>query len=1090
MPEPSPILNNPYEEPKLHYWTSPKGELDYDRVLKERRPFVPDVLSIPLELGDQGEMLSVQEMGDEWKTHLINLTRREVQQWREAGYPQTTRITRELLHFWFLNDDRDPTQSLFFAQREAIETAIWINEVAEKSNPGTHILRLLEAARKTISENPADQLPRICFKMATGSGKTVVMAALIVYHFFNRQEYGNDPRFADNFLIVAPGVTIRERLGVLRVDARASHESADYYTARHLVPRTPANWRRLLGQLNHHLVITNFHAFEPKTIKGNKRSPFDGKIGPDGRKQVAQEDPGAVVARLLRGFRAGSRLLILNDEAHHCYLPKPDTRKAEGENTKDENERAAVWFSGIRAVAQRFKVRAVYDLSATPYYLTGSGHPQYSLFPWIVSDFGLIEAIESGLVKIPFLPTWDDTQEIDAPVLRELYRHLPTSELPKAGQKTARSRAKEKGETLKEAPPKLPHLLSLSLEKFYEHYVEEFRGRLHSLGRSGEVQMELTDTPPVFIVVCNNTSVSKEVYKHIAGYAAESDDDGRVVRRVGGRLDLFSNFDHDGRPYERPRTVLIDSDALEHGDVVDAEFRRVFAPEIEQFKRDYARIHGQGAAETLTDAQLLREVVNTVGQRGKLGSGVRCIVSVSMLTEGWDANTVTHIVGVRAFGSQLLCEQVAGRALRRRSYYLAPYDALTGEALPQDTRRTKDVIWKFPPEYAHIIGVPFKLFKSGKTSTLPPVDPVRVYPLPERAERCEITFPNIDGYRVEYPEGPLTWDFAALPDYTIDGSVLPTKTILSSVGGVEEEINIDSILACRDQEIVYRIAKDLLRDHFPGLTETEGIQLDRFHEVRGIVAAWYGSKVKVLGKDAKWKKLLYFRDPKEMVAHVARGIGAGKKDETRIRPILNHYNPTSCTCFVRGQTTKEVYETRFSHVNVVVIDSGWEGKLAKTLDDLAAEDLIESWVKNAFLNFRIPYTDSDGRERHYFPDFIVRARLAGGSQVNLVIEVSGFRSDKEAKRWTVLHRWLPAANAVRKKLKLLPWDFMELASEEAVADARNLILARLREIALALPLKGVWADRRDYELEHGLIQEDFELPERRIDMRPFPNLFD
>lgn len=1090
MPEATPILNNPYDEPRQHYWTSPSGELDYGRILNGRRPFVPDLRAIPLELGNQGEMISVQEMNDEWKSHLINLTRTEVMRWRESGYTQTTRITRDLLQFWFLNPDRDPTQSLFFAQREAIETAIWLNEVAEKSNPGTRILSLLESARKTISDNAADQLPRICFKMATGSGKTVVMAALIVYHFFNRREYGNDPRFADHFLVVAPGVTIRDRLGVLRVDARAAHDSTDYYTARHLVPRTPANWRRLLGQLNSHLVITNFHAFEPKTIKGNKRSPFDGKIGADGRKQVAQEDPGAVVARLLKGFRAGSRLLVINDEAHHCYLPKPDTRTAEGENAKEENERAAVWFSGIRAVAQRFKVRAVYDLSATPYYLTGSGHPQYSLFPWIVSDFGLIEAIESGLVKIPFLPTWDDTQEIEAPVLRELYKHLKSEELPKAGRKTARSRAKEKGEAFQEAPPKLPDLLTLSLKKFYQHYEEENKNRLHSLGRSGDVQLELTDTPPVFIVVCNNTSVSKEVFKHIAGYAAESDDDGRVLRGVGGHLELFSNFDHDGRPYERPRTVLIDSDALEHGDVVDEDFRRVFAPEIEQFKRDFARIHGQGAAETLTDAQLLREVVNTVGQRGKLGAGVRCIVSVSMLTEGWDANTVTHIVGVRAFGSQLLCEQVAGRALRRRSYYLAPYDAKTGEALPQDTRRTKDVVWKFPPEYAHIIGVPFKLFKSGQTSTLPPVDPVRVFALPDRAERCEIRFPNIEGYRVEYPEGPLQWDLASLPDYTIDGAVLPTETELSSVGGGKETLSIESILARRDQEIVYRIAKDLLRDHFPALSGTEGLQLDRFHEVRRLVAEWYEAKVKVLGREPKWKKLLYFRDPREMVAHVARGIGIGEKDETRIRAILNHYNPTGSTVFARGQTTKEIYETRHSHVNLVVVDSGWEGKLAKTLDDLAGEGLVESWVKNAFLNFRIPYTDSDGRERHYFPDFIVHARLAGGSVVNLVIEVSGFRSDKEAKRWTVLHRWLPAANAVSRRFGLPRWDFMELASEEAVADARNLVLARLREIAIALPLKGVWAARRDDELEHGLIQEDFELPERRVDLRPFPNLFD
>jgi type III restriction enzyme len=1083
MPGETPILNNPYAEPRLHYWTSPAGELDYGRILKNRRPFVPDVRSIPIELGNQGEMLSMQETHDEWKTHLINLTRTEVSHWREARYPQTTRITRELLAFWFLNDDRDPTQSLFFAQREAIETAVWLNEVAEKSNAGSHILRLIEVAQKTVSTNPSDHLPRVCFKMATGSGKTVVMAALILYHFFNRQEYGNDTRFADNFLIVAPGITIRDRLGVLRVDAGTGHEALDYYTARHLVPKTPEGWRRLLGQLNHHIVITNFHTFEPKTIKGNKRSPFDGKIGPDGRKQNALEDTGAVVSRLLGQFRPGSRVLILNDEAHHCYLPKSDTRKAEGEDAKEENARAAVWYSGIRAVAQRFKVRAVYDLSATPYYLTGSGHPPYSLFPWIVTDFGLTDAIESGLVKIPFLPTWDDTQELEMPVLRDLYNHIPSEELPKAGQKTARSRAKKKGESLMEAPPRLPHLLRLALQKFYEHYEQEFTNRRHSKGESGEAQLELSDSPPVFIVVCNNTSVSKEVYKHVGGYVAEESEDASGSRAVPGLFDLFSNFNRDGQPYERPRTILIDSDALEHGDIVDDEFRRVFAPEVEQFKRDYARIHGQGAAEALTDAQLLREVVNTVGQRGKLGAGIRCIVSVSMLTEGWDANTVTHIVGVRAFGSQLLCEQVAGRALRRRSYFLAPYDQQTGELLPQNTRRTKDVIWKFPPEYAHIIGVPFKLFKGGETVTPPPVDLVRVYPLPERAETCEIAFPNIEGYRIDYPDGPLTWDFASLPDYIIDGSSLPTETILSSVGGVKEKLTIDSILALRDQEIVYRIAKDLLRDHFPEKTGAEGLQLHRFHEVRQIVADWYHSKVRVLGKGPEWKKLLYFRDPKEMVTQVARGIAIGQGEPSRIRPILNHYNPTSSTRFVRGQTARETYDTRHSHINVVVIDSGWEGRIAKTLDDLAEEGHILSWVKNAFLQFRIPYTANDGRERDYHPDFIIHARLAGGPQVCLILEITGFHSEKTAKKFAVEHRWLPAANAIHRRLGLLPWDFMELDAELEVADARNRILAKLRELALARPLSGIWAARREHELEHGLIQEDFDLPERRIDLR-------
>lgn len=426
-------------------------------------------------------MMELNEVtAGEHGSHVVNLLRREVGAWRQAKYPQTTRITRELLHFWFLNPERDSTQSLFFAQREAIETAVWLNEIAEKSNPGQHLLRQLAAAQK-VSASPENNLPRLGFKMATGAGKTVVMAALIAYHYFNRAEYRNDPRFADNFLLIARGITIRDRLGVLRVDTRSGVEAEDYYHVRFLVPHA---WRKEMPELNKRLVITNYHAFEPKTLQGNKRSAFDGKLQADGRKQNATEDYSQLIARLLGNFRPGSRLLVINDEAHHCYLPREDDQKAEGEDTEEENRRAAVWFSGLVRIAQRFKVRSIYDLSATPYYLTGSGYEPYSLFGWVVSDFGLIEAVESGLVKIPFLPTRDDTQAIALPVLRDLYAHI-RDELPKAGRKTAKVRAKAEGRQLAEEPPRLPDTLHAALRQFYEHYREEYESRRHSAAAFG-----------------------------------------------------------------------------------------------------------------------------------------------------------------------------------------------------------------------------------------------------------------------------------------------------------------------------------------------------------------------------------------------------------------------------------------------------------------------------------------------------------------------------------------------------------------------------------------------------------------------------
>jgi type III restriction enzyme len=732
MSSENPILNSPYDEPKLHYDTDSEGSLDYNIICKGRRIFKLDSAVIPTRQTGQKEVFEWNDDAeDEYGAHLINLCRKEVGRWRTEKYINTTRVTKELLNFWFANPERLVTKKLFFAQQEAVETAIWLNEVAEKSNAGQHILNELRSGQQTVSEDPADQLPRIAFKMATGSGKTVVMACLICYHYFNRQEYRNDIRFADYFLIVAPGVTIKSRLSVLFVDTKNKNplDISDYYRVRGLVPQ---NMEHRLENLNARLVITNYHTFEPKVLQGNKRSPFDGKVNLKGEKIDTgnKEDFSQVVKRTLGKFKPGSRVLILNDEAHHCYLPKSKSKTTDNEEA-DENARAAVWFSGLREIARKFKLQGVYDLSATPYYLTGSGYTAYSLFPWVVSDFGLIEAIESGLVKIPFLPDSDNTQELTMPVLRNLYDHVK-DELPKKGQRTKKSEAAAEGTKYIELPPRLPDKVKLALDQFYNHYVGYFDG----IRKQNEERANIFSVPPVFIVVCNNTSVSKEVYKYIAGYEYTNEEDKKII--VQGAKDLFSNYDSTtNKPLKRPPTLLIDSDALENGEQINDDFKKIFTSEIEEFKKDYARLYGQGSIEKISDAEILREVVNTVGQQGKLGAHIRCVVSVSMLTEGWDANTVTHIMGLRAFGSQLLCEQVAGRALRRKSYFLQGYDK---EGNPTDDKR-KVVIEKFPPEYAHIIGVPFKMFKGGKTEAPPqPVDLTHIAAIPARQKIWKLYF--------------------------------------------------------------------------------------------------------------------------------------------------------------------------------------------------------------------------------------------------------------------------------------------------------------------------------------------------------------
>ena len=1017
-------------EPKHHYSTDLDGALNYQSVKEGRRIFSPEFQSIPAKQAGQLSVGDVNDLAPHFGDHLINLIRKEVKQWRKDGYRDTTRISRDLLNYWFDNPDRSAIRKLFFAQQEAVETAIWLNEVASKSNAGQNILSLIRNEQQSVSDHIEDQLPRIAFKMATGTGKTVVMASLIVYHFLNRREYRQDDRFADYFLIVAPGITIKDRLAVLKVDANHSNKNSrkDYYAVRDLIP---TQYEQHIGALNAHLEITNYHAFMPKTLQGNKRSPMDGKIigyDDEGKpiKQEALEDFAQVIKRVVGKFKLGRRLLILNDEAHHCYLPKTKGRTKENEEG-DENAKAAVWFTGLRELAKKYKVKTIYDLSATPYYLTGSGYLPYTLFGWVVTDFGLVEAMESGLVKIPFLPEKDDTQDIEAPVLKNLYDYVK-DELPKKGQRKKKSEAKKAGKVISEEPPKLPSLVRGALDQFVAHYRQYEAGRR----KNGESQVNLDTRPPVFIAVCNNTSVSKEVYKHIAGY--EFVDESGEVHIVEGQFDLFSNYDNQKRLKRKAPTLLIDSEALEESGQVNDEFKKVFSSEIDEFKREYAQLYGQGSADRITDADLLREVVNTVGQPGKLGGHIKCVVSVSMLTEGWDANTVTHIMGLRKFGSQLLCEQVAGRALRRMNYFLLGYDK---DGFPTDDKR-KIVDYKFPPEYAHIIGVPFKMFKGGSSSPVEPPNYTLVRALPDRSN-YEIEFPNIDGYRIDYHEDELEYDLSVIDPYELDGSNYPTTTFTGiPFDDRKEKMSIESVLEKRDQEIIFILTKDLIRYKFSDDDGNPKYQL--FPQLKSIVQAWYHTKVKLVHfTDEQFKKLLYYEDPKRVTDHIVKVINPQVNTSEFIRPVFNYYNRWNSTRYVNGHTTKDCFDTTKSHVNKVVMDSGWEGICAKVLEDM---DQVERYVKNQFLGFTIPYI-KDGEEHHYYPDFIAVIKT-GDYYTNLIIEVTGMNKEKAEKKWYVENRWLPAINAVHEKYEMHPWAFIEVAND--IRSIKNELMAKIQSL--------------------------------------------
>jgi type III restriction enzyme len=1024
----SPILNNPYEEPQWHYDATLEGNLDYSNILAGRRPYSPNLTVMP-NAATMSSIFSNEDIQmDDPNGSFINGIRAEVKAWREQSYPKVTRATRDLLSFWFLNPERELNKSLFFCQREAIETAIYLNEVAPRDpNMGRSILFELEERRRTVSDRYEDILPRTAFKMATGTGKTVVMAMLILYHYINKKENPQDTRFADHFLLVAPGITIRDRLGVLYIDEsnKSEYDKLDYYNQRGLIPE---KYARLLGGLNSVITITNYHQFEPKVYTGKKSSPLDGKLKyQDGEmvKQKDKEEFTSVLSRVLGKNMKGKRIIVINDEAHHCYLPKDTTSKKKSEeeqDTAEENKNAMVWYEGLRQMKNLgYKVQEVYDLSATPYYLKGSGYTPYSLFPWVVSDFGLVDAIESGLVKIPFLPTMDSSHDLDEPKLRNIYQHI-SKELPKKGQKKAKKDAKESGEerALGEKSPNLPSLLNLALEQFVKDYEDYNDG----IRQSDEAAMDLFTSPPVFIVVCNNTTVSKEVFKYMAGYETV-DNEGNTIY-IDGHFDIFSNYKN-GIPVKRQPSLLIDSAAIDEANaIVDEDFKRVFAEEIRQFKREYAIQHGAGSADSLTDGDILREVVNSVGKQGRLGQDIRLVVSVSMLTEGWDANTVTHICGIRAFGSQLLCEQVAGRALRRQNYDLVAYDREGNEIEQKNIKKYKkeNIVWKFPPEYAHIIGVPFKTFKGGGAGTPPPQKPKTIIKaLPERSE-FEIVFPNVVGYRSESEIGRIEADYTNEPKFKLNFTQIPEETILATPVGDDIIVLKKDYQELRDSQVIYVLTQRLIQQYYTD--HEKGREFQLFGQLKKIVELWYNSQIEVIGGDGspEMRRLALFWNPKEISTSIYEGIRRANTDTEKIKAILNYYNPDNSTKHVFGATSKEVYPTQKSHVNYVVADTtSWEQIAAKTLEELPQ---VISYVKNHFLNFKIPYLDV-ATEHSYIPDFIAKVKTENVKEINLIIEISGFSNDryghKDLKRKYAQDFWIPAVNNLSK---YGVWEYLEV----------------------------------------------------------------
>ncbi len=977
-----PVLNSPYEKPNRH-WELKEGQ-PTGVVIGNRRPadfFTPipkaktqksDPTQVEFQMADG----STDADGQEYDPRsIINEIRGEVERWRSLKRPEDWQVTPEtarLLHHW-RNHSFNAIRP-FFCQVEAVETAIWLTEVAPRTKNGKRYRNYIEAGNE--SANP--EILRIALKLATGTGKTTVMAMIIAWQTINAVRRPQSTRFSRGFLIVTPGITIRDRLRVL-----LPTDPENYYKTRELVPPdlVPAIQRAKV-------VITNYHAFKLReTLEVSKanRALLQGR----GEPIRTTETEGKMIQRVMPSLMGMKNILVINDEAHHCYRERPadaaeeKVSADEREEAKRNSEAARLWLTGIETVKGKLGVSLVYDLSATPFFLAGSGYREGTLFPWTVSDFSLMDAIECGIVKLPRVPVSDNIPDGEMPTYRKLWEKIG-KKMPKKGR--------SKG-GIPYDPLSIPVELQTALDALYGHYEKVYRKWM-------ETGIE---TPPVFVIVANNTSSSKLIYDYISGFRRESDDGPGTFH--AGRLKLFQNHDEAGNWLARPRALLIDSTQLESGEALDGAFRSAAAEEIEQFKREiHIRTGDKKAAESVSDEDLLREVMNTVGKTGRLGEQVRCVVSVSMLTEGWDANTVTHILGVRAFGTQLLCEQVVGRALRRQSY------DLNEENL-------------FDVEYADILGIPFDF--TAKPVVVTPTEPRRAVHVraitPER-DTIEITFPRVEGYRVDFGDEKLAARFTEDSRLVLTPELTgPAKVLVQGVIGEGVNLTLEHLASIRANTIIYHLTHHLLLHQFRDPNGDPKLHL--FGPLKRIVRRWIREGYLVCKGGTFPAQILYLELAERAAGRIRTAVTESLSERGVVKAVLDPYNSTGSTAHVNFQTTKT---TRYqsdpgkSHVNWMVCDSGWEVELCRIVE---SHPRVRAYVKNYNMGFEVPYRMGQS-QRRYVPDFIVQIDDGRTDPLNLVVEVKGYRGeDAIEKANTMAAYWVPGINNLGTYGR---WAFAEL----------------------------------------------------------------
>jgi type III restriction enzyme len=900
------IVNSPYDEPQC-YWCYNRETRTFTLVEGERRPAGYVIASEGSKVfDDPGVFVEIP---------LVNQIRPRVKAWRETGYAGVSGMTKCLLEHW-ANPEEFEARRFFFCQREAVETLIWLTEAPASEKVGIDI--------------PSDggEFRRLCSKMATGSGKTLVMAMVIAWHVLNKVTYPQDARFSKNVLVVAPGLTVRSRLAVLE----PSHP-ANYYSVFRIVPEALMEMLRQ-GRVR----VRNWHALNWETEEKIKK-----KRSVDKRGAKSNE---AYVRDVLGDMASAHNILVVNDEAHHAWRV-PAESKIKGV-TKEEIEEATKWVGGLDRINQARGVLVAYDFSATPFAPSGKKSSEEALFGWIVSDFGLNDAIESGLVKTPRVVVRDDAIPSAKTYKSRLYHIYNDSEV--------------KDDLNRKAGPHEP-LPDLVINGYYL-LGYDWRETARTWAGVG------FRTPPVMITVANRTETAARIK-----YAFDH-------KKV--HIDELS---------DPARTLHIDSKVLEEAEAAEEPIAQVEGDEAENGAGDGEDDAPKRKLTRKQQAELLRQRVDSVGQVGKPGEPIQNVISVGMLSEGWDAKTVTHIMGLRAFTSQLLCEQVVGRGLRRTAYEL-------------------NAAGLFDPEYVNIFGVPFTFLPHESKEGVVPQPPKPKTPIePDPAKASfELSWPNI--VRIDHVYRPrLSLEWHRVQPLELNASqtakLAELAPILEGKPDVTKIAQIDLERLAREfrtQRIIFEVARDVydaMQKDWKGSKEVLLAQL-----VRLVEQFIHSDRIAILpalfSQDDLKRRLIITLNMTKVVQHIGEAIRFENAES--LEPVFDRDRPIRSTGDMgTWYTGKPCERTRRSHINFCVYDSTWEATEAFELDrnpDVAA------WVKNDHLGFEILYVYR-GVVRKYRPDYLIRMKAGG----YLVLEVKGQDNEQNQAKRSSLDMWVKAVNA-------------------------------------------------------------------------------